>query len=45
MWKKVLFTLLPILLMAGFFIIWFWIIANRGFEGNGGWQLLNLIRG
>lgn len=43
-WKKVMFTILLILLMAGFSVVWFWIIANCGFEGNGNWQLLNQIR-
>lgn len=42
--KKVMLIILLMLLMGGFFIAWFWIIGNRGLEGNGGMQLLNLIR-
>lgn len=35
---------LCILLMAGFFLLWFWVIGNYGFEGNGDMGLLKILK-
>lgn len=30
--------------MLVFFAVWFWVIANNGFEGNGSGELLRIVK-